>query len=234
MAEFLYDVLIAPLMAIYQGIFDGMPAAIGGMGSRIVLFSLLLNLALMPIYAQMERKSRAGRALRERVATEVERMKRHFKGRERYYYVRAVHRQFGYRPLTQLFQSADLMVQIVVFATVYHFLSGLDALAGESFGPLRDLSKPDALLGGINLMPFVMTAINAASVFAYVQDRGKRVQALGLALLFLLLLYQSPSGLVLYWTTNNLFSLCRTALQKRLAGTEGLWAREFSQWRRQT
>jgi membrane protein insertase Oxa1/YidC/SpoIIIJ len=60
-----------------------------------------------------------------------------------------------------------------------------------------------------------MTAINAASVFSYVDDRSKRMQALALSVLFLVLLYGSGSGLVLYWTTNNLFSLVRNLVQRR-------------------
>ena len=57
-----------------------------------------------------------------------------------------------------------------------------------------------------------MTAINAAAVLAYVEDRGKRLQGLVLGAIFLVLLYNSPAGLVLYWTTNNLFSLARNLI----------------------
>ena len=57
-----------------------------------------------------------------------------------------------------------------------------------------------------------MTAINVASAFAYVDERRKRIQALALAALFLRSAPRSPSGLVLYWTSNNLFSLLRNLI----------------------
>lgn len=216
MSGILYGVFIEPLLQIY-GLILSLPPESFGMGGRIVFFSVLLNLLLAPLYHEMDKRSRSTRALRARVEQEVARMRRHFKGRERYFYIRAVHRQFGYRPISFLAGSADLFVQVVVFFTVYHYLSGLEQLVGASFGPLADLSKPDHLLGGINLMPFVMTLINVGAVFAHVDDRSRRVQALALAALFLVLLYGSPSGLVLYWTTNNLFSLVRNSLQRYLA-----------------
>lgn len=233
MLSILHGVLVEPLMRIYEMILSLPPAGLG-LGWRIVFFSVLLNLLLAPLYYEMDKRSRHTRELKQRVAQDVARMKRHFKGRERYFYIRAVYRQHGYHPLSYLAGSADLLVQVVVFFTVYQYLSGLEAMAGATFGPLRDLSKPDGLLGGINLLPFVMTAINAGAAFAYVEDRARRTQALGLAALFLVLLYNSPAGLVLYWTTNNLFSLVRNVLQRVLAGRpHGELRRQLAELQRQ-
>lgn len=208
MLHFLHDLFVLPLMQLYTALFD-VPDFWLSVGGRILFFSVAINLILAPLYNQMELRSRAGRAKRAVVERDVQRMKRFFRGRERYFYIRAVYRQHGYRPLTQLWASGDLFVQILVFASVFHFLRGLELLQGASFGPLADLSRPDALLGGFNLLPLLMTAINVAAMLAYVEDRGRRLQAGALALLFLVLLYPSPSGLVLYWTMNNLFSLVR-------------------------
>ena len=41
-----------------------------------------------------------------------------------------------------------------------------------------------------------------------------KVQTYGLAAVFLVLLYQSPSGLVFYWTLNNLFSLIKNVFYR--------------------
>jgi membrane protein insertase Oxa1/YidC/SpoIIIJ len=233
MIELLQGLFVEPLMRIYGMIFAALPHGLGT-GGRIVAFSVILNLILMPLYQQMEKRSRGTRALRQKVTQDVERMQRHFKGRERYFYIRAVYRQYGYHPLSHALGSADLAVQVVVFFTVFHFLSGLQALSGASFGPLHDLSRPDGLLGGVNLLPFVMTAVNIGATFAYTPERSRRVQALLLAGLFLVLLYNSPSGLVLYWTTNNLFSLVRNAVGHLPAAqrTEEL-RRQFAELREQ-
>ncbi len=216
MLAFLDSLFLQPLMMIYAFLF-GMTPDIFGAGAQLIGFSVMLNLILLPIYNQMEQRSRRGRPVKARVAADVARMKQHFRGRERYFYIRAVYRQHGYHPISDLLGSADLFVQIIVFATVFHFLSGLQALHGQAFGPIPDLGRPDHLLHGVNLLPFVMTAVNAGAVFSYVEDKTRRLQALGLGVLFLVLLYNSAAGLVLYWTTNNLFSMVRNRVQQRVA-----------------
>lgn len=216
MLALLDAMLLQPLMQIYAAVLGALPASMNT-GVRLILFSVIVNLVLTPVYLQMERHSRRLHEVKERVARDVARMRRHFRGRERYFYIRAVHRQYNHHPLSALLGSSDLFVQILVFATVFRYLAGLESLQGQAFGPITDLSRPDGLLWGINLLPFVMTAINAASVFAYVDDRGKRLQALALAALFLVLLYGSPSGLVLYWTANNLFSWLRNVVTRGAA-----------------
>lgn len=233
MPVFLHDLLVLPLMQIYAGLFD-VPASWLSVGGRILFLSVVINLVLAPLYGQMERRSRAGQAKRAMVERDVQRMRRFFRGRERYFYVQAVYRQHDYRPISQLWASGDLFVQILVFASVFHFLSGLELLQGASFGPLGDLSEPDSLLAGFNLLPLLMTAINVFSVIAYVEDRARRLQAMALALLFLALLYPSPSGLVLYWTMNNLFSLVRNLWRRRSRGAAaGPYSRRLDELRAQ-
>jgi membrane protein insertase Oxa1/YidC/SpoIIIJ len=221
----LLDVLVLqPLSAIYGVILSWLPDALGA-GGKLISFGILLNVALMPVYRQMELRSRKGRAVKERVAREVARMKAHFRGRERYFYIRAVHRQFGYHPIHEVLGSADLLVQVIVFSTVYRFLSGHPALVGTSFGPIRDLSRPDTLLAGIHLLPLLMTLINVGAVLAYVDGWRLRLPGIALAALFLWLLYGSAAGLVLYWTSNNVFSLVRNLIQRVLSARLADWGR---------
>lgn len=216
MMALLDNLLLQPLIVIYQTMLD-LPADLGliyDVGGRIIVFSIMLNLLLHPLYRQMESRARAGTTHQERMTRELQRMKAHFKGRERYFYVRAVHRQFHHHPIQSLLTSNELFLQLLIFVTVYHFLSQPGLLDGISFGRIDDLGTPDGLLAGIHLLPLLMTAINAISVLYYVKDQAKRKQAMALALVFLILLYASPAGLVLYWTMNNLWSLLRNMLAK--------------------
>lgn len=217
MQDMLDILLLQPLLSIYSYVFEGWLGSIDP-GPRLIAFALLINLVLMPVYRQMEARSSHIRARRAAVAADVARLKRHFSGRELYFYVRCVHRQHGYRPIAELLGSGDLLLQVVVFATVYAYLSGADILSGQAFGPIDDLDQPDGLLWGANAMPFVMTAVNAAAVAAYGGERTRRLQAIALGILFLVLLYASPSGLVLYWTANNAFSLVRSLASRRDRG----------------
>lgn len=66
----------------------------------------------------------------------------------------------------------------------------------------------------INVLPILMTFINIISILIYTKDSPKKekVQLYIMAGLFLVLLYNSPSGLVVYWTMNNIFSLIKNVV----------------------
>jgi membrane protein insertase Oxa1/YidC/SpoIIIJ len=216
LGEILDSLFVESLLLIYGGVFSVILVGLESVGWALVGFSLALNAVLLPIYYQMERAKRANAERRAQMQKEIARMKAHYKGRERYYYIQTVHRVYGYRPFTAVFSSTDLYLQIVVFATVYRYLAGNTALVGASFGAISDLSKPDHLGFGLNLLPIAMTLLNVLSTLLYTKDEGTRRTAFLLAGLFLVLLYSSPSGIVLYWACNNAFSLLRTYVERKV------------------
>jgi membrane protein insertase Oxa1/YidC/SpoIIIJ len=207
--ELLDNLLVRSLLEIYGAVFAPLLEEFGSI-LAIVSFSVVLNVALMPLYYQMEQAGRAGRERQQRMNAEIARMKAHYKGRERYYYIRTVHRQFGYQPLSVVLASGDLYLQIAVFATVYRFLSQHPALS------MGWLGRPDGWLYGVNLLPLLMTFLNVGAAMLYGTDRSKRTQSFTLAAVFLVLLYASPGALVLYWTCNNAFSLIRNFVEKKV------------------
>ncbi len=207
-ASLLDQVFLHPLELIYTWISLRLFASTESIPLTLVGLSIVLNLILLPVYYQMETAGRSSAKLQEEVDREVARMKAHFKGRERYYYIKAVHRQFGYRPLSSVLRSGDLFLQILIFATVFRFI------ADQPFAIHGPLSTPDGALFGLNLLPIVMTLASVASAFVYDSDAKRRKQALFLAVLFLILLYSSPAALVLYWTSNSVFSLVRNLVKR--------------------
>lgn len=130
-----------------------------------------------------------------------------------------------------LYKKADnfrgllsLLLDVLFFVVAYQFLANLQILRGVSFGPIRDLSQPDALLcfGGvtINVLPILMTLLNMVSGYIYTMGFPMKVklQRYGIAAVFLVLLYQAPSSVVFYWTLNTLSCLIKntvSALEKR-------------------
>ncbi|KLI25213.1 hypothetical protein SZ47_06800, partial [Brachyspira hyodysenteriae] len=66
----------------------------------------------------------------------------------------------------------------------------------------------------INLLPFLMTLFSLLAGFVY-SRKLKFKESLPLyvvSLIFLLLLYNSPSGLLFYWTINCLFSFIKNII----------------------
>lgn len=203
-------------MLICEGLFLWLLSLVKSPGAALILLGICVNLLLLPLYYQMERSGRRERERRDAMQREVARIKGAFTGRERYFYIKTIHRHYQYRPLKTLFTASDLFLQMVVFSTAYRYLKDLPLLDGVSFLGIPDLSEPDGLLFGFHLLPLLMTLANLASVLYYVEDKGKRRQGFLLAMLFLVLLYASPSGLVLYWTSSNVFSWLRNLFGRNL------------------
>ena len=130
------------------------------------------------------------------------------------------YRQNHYHPLMALRSSFSLLIQIPFFIAAYTFLSHLEPLRGYRFLFINDFGSPDGALKigsfTLNVLPILMTTINCVSGAIYSKGHGvgEKVQIFGCAAVFLLLLYNSPAGLVVYWTMNNVLSLAKNIFYK--------------------
>lgn len=216
----LYRILIYPLELILEFFFIFFDKSFDNLGLAIVGLSFVVSFLTLPLYHVAESMQKKEREQRQALAPGIERIKSAFKGDEQYMMLTTFYRQNHYHPLYALRSSLSLVIQVPFFIAAYHFLSHMEQLKRASFFFIPSLGSPDGLLslGGvaINLLPLLMTAINIAAGIIYTKGFPVRdkVQLYAMAALFLVLLYSSPAGLVLYWTLNNLFSLAKNIFYK--------------------
>lgn len=216
--ELLYALFIAPIEAILHLVLSVSYTMTGHYGVSILILSLCVNVALLPLYHIAEKWQQAERDMQSRLRPKLQEFQEAFSGEERFMMVRTLYRQAGYHPIYAVRSSLGLLIQVPFFIAAYHFLSHYQPLQGVSAFRFEDLSKPDALLWGINVMPFVMTFVNLFSAYVYAQrlSRSEIIQLWLISFLFLVLLYSSAVALLLYWTFNNLFSLVKNMAYARL------------------
>ncbi len=211
----LYNLIIGPLELFFEVIFSLAHSMTGNPGLSIILLSLVMNFLVLPLYRQADAMQAREREIEAKLNPWVTHIKKTFKGDERFMMLQTYYRQNHYKPTYALRGSMSLLLEIPFFMAAYNLLSGLQLLKGVSFGPIRDLGAPDSMLviAGITIhvLPILMTAINMISAMIY--SKGfplkSKIQMYGMALIFLVFLYQSPAGLVFYWTLNNVFSLAK-------------------------
>lgn len=221
MLNFLYTIFIYPVYMFVEFIlFIANNITQDHIGLSIIILSLGINLITLPIYNVAEKWQEMERIIQKRMKPKVKDIKAVFKGDERYMILSAYYRQNNYHPLYALRSLFALFIQIPFFIAAYQLLSELPALKETSFLFLKDLSYPDKLvtIGSIslNLLPVIMTVINIAASAVYTKglELKDKLTLYLTAFLFLILLYNSPSGLVLYWTLNNIFSLFKNIFYK--------------------
>ena len=221
MLDFLYTIFIYPVYMFVEFIlFIANNITQDHIGLSIIILSLGINLITLPIYNVAEKWQEMERIIQKRMKPKVKDIKAVFKGDEQYMILSAYYRQNNYHPLYALRSLFALFIQIPFFIAAYQLLSELPALKETSFLFLRDLGSPDKLvtIGSIslNLLPIIMTVINIAASAVYTKglELKDKLTLYLTASLFLILLYNSPSGLVLYWTLNNIFSLFKNIFYK--------------------
>ena len=136
------------------------------------------------------------------------------------YYIANLYKEVDYKPGSAIKGSFSLLLQIPFFMAAYNYLSNLAVLQGCQFLLINNLGKPDGLINiaglSINVLPVLMTLFNIISGIIYTKGfpLKDKIQTYGLAAVFLVLLYDSPSGLVFYWMLNNLFSMLKNIFMK--------------------
>ncbi len=215
---YLFFLLIEPLRLLFEVVFFYAYKLNSNCGLSIIAMSLVVNFLLLPLYFRADKLEKEQNDKKKKMEPWVNRIKKNFKGDERIMMLQTYYKENNYKSTDVFKESVSLFLQIPFFIAAYSFLSGLQMLHGVSLGPIADLGLPDGLIPvgslHINLLPILMTVINIISGFIY-SEKGHfkdKIKLILIALVFLVLLYGSPSGLVFYWTLNNLFSLIKNVV----------------------
>jgi len=218
---FLYNLIIHPIKQLLEICYIFFNEVTNSPGISVIALSFMVTLCCLPLYIVAEGWQEKERLIQKKLKPGISRIKSAFKGDEQFMMLNTYYRQNHYHPMMALRSSFGLLIQIPFFIAAYSFLSHLQALNGVHFLFIKDMGSPDAMfsLGGfnINVLPIAMTAINCISGAIYSQGHDsirEKVQIYVSAALFLVLLYTSPAGLVMYWTMNNLLSLVKNVFYK--------------------
>ncbi|GMO64562.1 MAG: YidC/Oxa1 family membrane protein insertase [Treponemataceae bacterium] len=217
LTELLFNIIIFPLIRIIE-LFFMVSYRLFGTGTALVALSAVVTALTLPLYMRSEKWQKTERETQKKLEKKLQKIQAVFSGDERYMIRVAFYRQAHYHPVFALRNTFGLLIQIPFFIAAYTYLSHLELLKNASFFFIADLSAPDALLSfaghKINVLPIVMTALNVISGIIYTKGfrLGEKIQLYAMAAVFLVLLYASPSALVIYWTLNNIFSLAKNIL----------------------
>lgn len=194
-------------------------------GFSIILLSLMVRFTLHPLYRQsliLQAKFNADEKI---IRPLIEEAKEKHAGDwvTRHEAIQQIQKEAGVSPWGPLFAAATLLIQVPILIAVANALIYSPKLKNESFAWLTDLSVPDALfpcpdsldaLGdSINIMPCAMLLSQLTMPLIFrnhaedsVRRRSSRISNALMGLLFFVLLYRFPSGVVLYWTSANIFA----------------------------
>jgi YidC/Oxa1 family membrane protein insertase len=235
LVKLLYAGLWFWLRWICLGLFHllaGIKLLIPSWGISIMAMSLVVNILMLPLSRIAERFQQQVNETEARLAPELQRIKKNFKGEEQSAKILALYKTERVHPLYSLKSLMGVAVVIPVFIGAFDMLAENIYLLNTGFLWIADLSHPDDLFrmpfrlpffgAEFNLLPFLMTGLSFVASLLHkplalnAELRHKQVRnMIVLALAFFVLFYTFPAGMVLYWTTNNLISVIKSLWARR-------------------
>ncbi|WP_277300365.1 membrane protein insertase YidC, partial [Treponema succinifaciens] len=215
-----YQIFITPLVQLTEFFYSLFFEVTGNQGIAVIGLSFVVTFFTLPLYMVAEQWQETERNIQKKLKPGVERIKSTFKGDEQYMVLSTFYKENHYHPIYALRSSFSLLIQIPFFIAAYNFLSNLEPLKSYSFLFIKSFGEPDATFHigsfAVNVLPIAMTIINCVAGFIYSKGHpiSEKIQIYGCAAVFLLLLYNSPAGLVVYWTMNNILSLVKNIFYK--------------------
>lgn len=220
MSTAIFTIIIIPLVQILEACYTLFYNLSDSEGISIIGLSFVVTICTLPLYVVAERWQQTERDIQAKMKSQIARIKSTFSGDEQYMILTAYYRENHYHPLMALRSSISLLIQIPFFMAAYYYLSNFEKLRGVSFFFIKDLGFADKTFSignfPVNVLPIAMTLINiiAGAIYSKGHGKGEKIQIYVSALVFLALLYNSPAGLVVYWTMNNVLSLVKNIFYK--------------------
>ncbi|HXF48266.1 MAG TPA: membrane protein insertase YidC [Verrucomicrobiae bacterium] len=206
------DVLVEPIAVGMLWLFKGFYKFFPNYGVVIIVFSILIKLLTLPL----SRKSAKSMARMAEIQPRLEKLKEKYKKDPKKLNEETLklYREIGFNPFAG---CLPLLLQFPLFMALYAVLSTAIELRQAPFVFwISDLSAADQFF----ILPILMTVLMFWQQKLTIRDPKQKMMVYLLPAIFFFFFFQMPSGLVLYWTLFNLFSVLEQYwVKKQLAPT---------------
>lgn len=214
---------------VYFGMFDLVAQVIFGLlkflftivknwGIAIILMSILIYLVLFPLSVKQMKSMKEMQVLQPK----MEQLRKQY-GNNSKKLNEEMMKLYKEHRVNPLGGCLPMVLQIPIFISLYQVLSRAIALKGASFLWIKDLSEPDRLFKMPFEIPFIGEYFNILPILMaigmFIQQKMSSANATGQAaeqqkmmviifpIMFGVMFYNVPSGLVMYWFLNSTLML---------------------------
>ncbi|MBO7147379.1 MAG: membrane protein insertase YidC [Lentisphaeria bacterium] len=203
----------------------------GSYGIAIILLTLIVRIVFFPL---TERGNRSMRKM-QKIAPKAKEIREKYKSNPQLMNQKTMelYRQEGVNPVGG---CLPILLQIPVFFALYAALDSAVELRHVSFLWATDLTKPD-LVGpqfffgyGIHPLVLAMTALMVLQqkMTPNTMEPAQQKMMMAMPVIMLVLLYNLPSGLTLYWTVSQIFSILQMKYSQYVSKREEAKAADAS------
>lgn len=224
------DVWYVKLCGLVLNLLNMFFAWIPNYGIAIILLTLLVRFITLPLSINQTRQA-AKLAIHQ---PEIRKIQEKFKG-ERQKMQAAImdyYRQQGINPMAPLLGCFPLLLQMPVFIALFNVLGrAVELHEAPFFLWVGDLSRPDVIWAGLKIpflfpvgltvLPFFMAGTMWIQMKMTIKDPNQKAMIWLMPIIMFVFSGSFPSGLVLYWTISNIFTIGQTRVFGTVKPVEG-------------
>ena len=195
---------------------NALKGLLGSYAAAIIVLTIIIKSLMWPLQnkstASMQRMQALQpkmNALKEKYADDPTKMNQELMG---------LYKKHGVNPMAG---CLPMFIQIPIFFGFYNMLGKAVALRNSPFLWVHDLSQPDtvAILAGfpVNVLPLLMagTMLVQMQLTPKTGDPMQQRMFMFMPVIFVVFCYNYASGLALYWTVQNIFTIVQLLLTNR-------------------
>ncbi len=206
-------------------------------GIAIIFLTILVRLIVWPLTQKGMKIQQKSMAEMSRVKPFIDEINEKYKDnpQEKSRRTWEVYKEHNISPFASLRGCMPLLLQLPIFFGLYKVCNETIDLYGAQFLWINDLSQPDRLLSWginipmlgayLNLLPITMALTQFLATWLSMKrsknmDPTQRNMMYIMPLVFVVILYQLPAGLMLYWNISNIWQIFQTMIINKILERE--------------
>ena len=213
------DVWYVGLCGLVLKLLKGFHEMIPNWGVAIILLTLLVRFVTFPLTIA---QTKAGVRMAQH-APAIQKIRERNKGNNQKASLEIMeyYKKEGINPMAQVMGCFPVLLQMPIFISLFNVLGRAVELKDAPFvGWITDLSMPDVVLPalrvpflfplGLTILPFFMAATMWLQMKMSIKDPNQKMLVWMMPIMMFVFSCSFPSGLVLYWTVSNIFTIGQT------------------------
>lgn len=196
---------------------------ISSWGLCIILLTFTVRLVILPLTIKQFRSM----AAMQTIQPKVKQLQNKYKGKtarddkqQMQKELMELYKEHGVNPFAS---CLPLVAQLPVFIGLYQVLRNqIEPTPIKSFLGIEDIFQKLSTIGGITeyliIGLYVGTMLGSTLLFSFVTDRQQKYMFAAMPIFFIPFVIGVPAGVMIYWITTNVWTICQQGVIKRTMG----------------
>jgi YidC/Oxa1 family membrane protein insertase len=216
-------IVLEQVEAVIKGVLTTYHDHISSWGLCIILLTFTVRLVILPLTIKQFRSM----AAMQTIQPKVKQIQNKYKGKssredrqEMQKEMMELYKEHGVNPFAS---CLPLVAQLPVFIGLYQVLRNqIEPTPDVSFLGIDDIFQKLSAIGGITeyviIALYVGTMLGSTLLFSFVTDRQQKYMFAAMPIFFIPFVIGVPAGVMIYWITTNVWTMCQQGVIKRTMG----------------